>query len=470
MPRIQDTFIIIFAGFLDITYALEVNVHGDLNNRFQVTNRADFLTGDSKSNRPEINDGDVNSNFGEIKYRLWMDAATNDGKVKGVLATEIGGLRFGEVGKAQFSGDQIQFEVRWAYTDFQLPGVDKNARFKIGLQPFTVNKFIWQETVAGVAFDSTASEKFDYQLAWMRGAEVDKTAAGSDENDDRSNVDGFLGRLNFNPGGSLKTGGFLLYQTYDADGTNNGNGALDSRDYQIKAFGVDKGINLISLGTDGSFKGENFFVNWDLIYQTGEIKDTDFTDFASGLGNSGDFDVNAYFIHFDVGTNWDKFKIQYTFWYASGDDNPQDDKFDAFLSTDLDMDQSIALFEGNYADDNYFTERPYLADKGFIMNRFGVDYKATEKLTVGGALLYMLTAEDFKYTAAATGTNESNNDLGLEFDVYCKYMLYENVELAWNAGYLIAGDALDVYEVASIQNGSADQDIWISSARVRYRF
>jgi len=68
------TFIIIFAGFLDITYALEVNVHGDLNNRFQVTNRADFLTGDSKSNRPEINDGDVNSNFGEIKYRLWMDA------------------------------------------------------------------------------------------------------------------------------------------------------------------------------------------------------------------------------------------------------------------------------------------------------------------------------------------------------------------------------------------------------------
>ena len=268
----------------------------------------------------------------------------------------------------------------------------------------------------------------------------------------------------------MKAGGFLLYQTYDADGTNNGNGALDSRDYQIKAFGVDKGINLISLGTDGSYKGENFFVNWDLIYQTGEIKDTDFTDFASGLGNSGDFDVNAYFIHFDVGTNWDKFKIQYTFWYASGDDNPQDDKFDAFLSTDVDMDQSIALSEGNYADDNYFTERPYLADKGFIMNRFGVDYKATEKLTVGGALLYMFTAEDFKYTAAATGTNESNNDLGLEFDVYCKYMLYENVELAWNAGYLIAGDALDVYEVASIQDGSADQDIWISSARVRYKF
>ena len=37
--------------------ALEVAFHGDLNNRFQVTNRADFLTLDSTGNRPEINDG-----------------------------------------------------------------------------------------------------------------------------------------------------------------------------------------------------------------------------------------------------------------------------------------------------------------------------------------------------------------------------------------------------------------------------
>lgn len=126
--------------------------------------------------------------------------------------------------------------------------------------------------------------------------------------------------------------------------------------------------------------------------------------------------------------------------------------------------------EGNYADDNYFTERPYIADKGFIMNRLGLDFNATDKFTLGGALLYMLLAEDFKYIAAATGTSQSNNELGFELDLYLKYMLYENVEVAWNAGYLWAGDALDVYEVDSIQNGSSDQDIWITSARVRYMF
>ena len=99
----------------------EIEFHGDLNNRFQYTNHADFITADSKSHRAKISDGNVNENFGEIKYRLWAEASTNDGDVKGVVGTEIGGLRFGEDGKAAFSGDSIQFEVRWAYADIQLP-------------------------------------------------------------------------------------------------------------------------------------------------------------------------------------------------------------------------------------------------------------------------------------------------------------------------------------------------------------
>ncbi len=450
--------------------AAQISFHGDLNHRFQYTDRADFLTLDSTSNRPEINDGSVDESFGEIKYRLWLEAGTDNNDIKGVVATEIGGLRFGETGKAQFSTDQIQFEVRWAYTDFQLPGIDRKARFKIGLQPFKVNRFIWQETAAGVEFDSTIGSAIDYRLAWMRGNEIDKTAANSDEDDDRTDVDALLARFDYKPEGNLKGGAFLLYQFYDADGTNFGNGALDSRDYQIKAFGTDNGISLFSLGVDGNVEFNRFYVNWDLIYQMGEIEDTDFTEFASGTNRSGDFDVNAYLFHFDVGANWGKFNIKYTFWYASGDDDPADDEFGAFLSTDVDITDSIILFEGNFADDNYFTERPYIADKGFIMNRIGIDYMMTDKLTLGGALLYMLTAEDFEYTAAATGENVSNNELGLEFDVYCKYNLYKNLELAWNAGYLLAGDALDVYEVASIQDGDADENIFITSARVRYKF
>lgn len=450
--------------------AAEVNFYGDLNHRFQVTNRADFLTGDSQSNRAEINAGDVNENFGELKYRLWVEGATNDGDVKGVVATEIGGLRFGEHNKAAFSGDSIQFEVRWAYADVQLPWAERMARLKLGLQPFKVNTYLWQETAAGVAFNGAAGDNMDYVVAWMRGAEYDKTAAGSDDTDDRTDLDSYLFRWNMKPSGMMM-GFFALYQGYDSDGNPS---TLDSRDWEVKLFKnagdpqVD--FDLWSIGTDGSVNLNPFFIKWDLIYQNGKFNDLTFTDFASGAGATGDFDLSAYFMHVDAGIKINDLTFTYTFWYASGDDNPTDDDLEAFLATDVDITDSIALFEGNYADDNYFTERPYLADKGFIMNRLGVDFKATPKLTVGGALLYMMTAEDFEYTAAANGASVSESDLGWEIDAYVKYMLYPNVEMALSFGYLIAGDALDVYEVPSIQDGSSNEDIYITSARLRYKF
>jgi len=258
-----------------------------------------------------------------------------------------------------------------------------------------------------------------------------------------------------------------MYQVFDSD---NNEGALDSRDWEVKTFGTDIGLNLLSAGIDGSWSLNRFFFNWDLIYQTGEVEDTAFTELASGTTTTDDFDVSAYFLHFDAGVRISDLKLTYTFWYASGDDDPGDNDFDAFIATDVDEEDSIVLFEGNYADDNYFTEKPYIADKGFIMNRLGLDYTATEKLSVGGALLYMKTAEDFEYVAAASGDSVSESDLGWEIDAYVRYKLYKNVEVALNAGYLFAGDALDVYEVSAIQDGDADENLYITSARVRVKF
>ena len=118
---------------------------------------------------------------------------------------------------------------------------------------------------------------------------------------------------------------------------------------------------------------------------------------------------------------------------------------------------------------SYFTERPYLLDKGFIMNKLALDYQWTEKLTVGTAAMYMMTAEDIEYTNA-TGGSESNDAIGLEINGYIKYMLFKNVELALNAGYLFSGDAMDAFETGSDRDGDADENIFTSSARIRYKF
>ena len=51
-----------------------------------------------------------------------------------------------------------------------------------------------------------------------------------------------------------------------------------------------------------------------------------------------------------------------------------------------------------------------------------------------------------------------------------RVLLYKNVEFKINAGYLWAGDAMDAFETGSDRDGSSDENIFGSSARIRYKF
>ncbi|MGB6012870.1 MAG: hypothetical protein WBI57_16530 [Desulfobacterales bacterium] len=480
MKKLKSALVtLIVIGLAVPVLAAEFTFHGDFNNRFMVyTDQSGLFAGageQSLADSRRIKKGGASDSWGEIKYRLWVDAATNDGNVRGVYAVELGALDFGKppsdtgAGPSQggsFSGDKVNLETRWAYTDFQLPRVDSKARFRIGLQPMDINYYLWKETAMGVNFYA-APGSIDYQLAWIRGYEV-----RSDADSGAEDVDGLLGRVNFKPTDGLKIGLFALFNKSNAD-TSSGFGTITGPNYQLKRFADDVPFKKWDLGIDGGYEtaagSGKFFINWDLIYQTGDLEDVDFVDADGVTHSNADVDLRAYFAHADIGYAWKKTKLTYTFWYASGDDNSADSDFDGYVSTDVDSFDGIVLFE-SYTDDNYFTERHYLLDKGFIMNKLALDYKVSDKLKVGVAALYMLTAEDIKYTAAANGQSVSANDVGLEFDGYISYMLYKNLEVAINAGYLFAGDAMDYWEEESIQNGSSDENIFKSGARVRYKF
>jgi hypothetical protein len=447
----------------------EFAFHGDMNNRFLLyTNRSDWLNNEQAG---AINDEKVDDYYGELKYRFWFEATSNDGNTKGVYAVEIGGIRFGEEGSGKgqggsFSGDAVNVETRWAYLDMQIPGVETKAKFRMGLQPFKVNKYLWQETIAGVDYSGAPRDNFNYQLAWMRG--VDEIPR--DPVNNVRDQDNLLVRLNFMPSDDLTVGLFGLWQ-FGSPASTTPPVTITPRLYEVNRFAGDVDLDVLTLGIDGGTTFDNIFVNWDLMLQTGSIDDTTFDDGEfSGTSRTGDFDLSANFIHLDVGLKSGKDKFTVTFWRASGDDNAADSDFEGFLSTDVDIDDNIGIFEGLYTDDStYFTERPYMLDKGFIMAKLAWDRQATEKLKYGGALMYMLTAEDIKYTDF-NSVSRSNDEIGWEIDVYLKYMLYKNLEFAINAGYLVAGDALDAFEVGRIQDGKADEDIFGSSCRFRYKF
>jgi hypothetical protein len=469
--------------------AVKVDFHGDMNHRFLLgTNHNDFFQGEHNG---KLDDDDVYDNFGEIKYRFWFEAASDDGDYKGVFATEVGGLHFGADDEMDYSGDEVQMEVRWGYFDFQLPFVDQESRMRMGLQPININPFLWKETVGGVTLNGSAGV-FDYQLGWLRGYEVN--VASEDDEDLLDDQDSFYGRLDYKGVDNFKLGLFALYQMQDTDDSDPNqdydvtggdlNYGFTPASYEFKNFGyeeVSADISLATFGLDGSMGFDPFFVNWDVMYQTGSIDHleyanlNDLNDLRFGDKEFNeldlehkDYDVSAYFAHLDLGMNWNKHTFTYTFWYTSGDDDPDDDDLDAFMATDIDRADSIVLMEGSYADDDYFTERHYILDRGFIMNKLGWDYQVNEKLQVGLAGMYMMTSEDVEYKSKLTGENVSEDELGMEVDGYVKYQLFENVELAWNAGYLAAGDAMDYFERE--QDGDSDEDIWRSDMRIRYTF
>ncbi len=470
--------------------AVNFDFHGDMDHRFLLgTNHNDWIH-DGGGQTGRLDDDDVYDNFGEIKYRFWFEAASDDGDYKGVFATEVGGLRFGEDDKMDYSGDEVQMEVRWGYFDFQLPFVEQESRMRMGLQPININPFLWKETIGGVTLQGAAGV-FDYQLGWLRGYEAN--VASNDDEDLFDDQDSIYARLDYKGVDNFNVGLFGLFQWQDTDDPDDDqwdefgdelNYGLTPTSYEFKNFGsegVSADISLATFGLDGSMSFNPFFINWDAMYQTGSIdrlqyaslndlndmrfRDVEFDDLDL---DTKDYDVSAYFAHLDLGMNWNKHTFTYTFWYTSGDDDPDDDDFDAFMATDIDRKDSIVLMEGGYASDNYFTERHYILDRGFIMNKLAWDFQVNEKLQVGLAGMYMMTSEDVEYETALTGEKASDDELGVEADAYIKYQLFENVELAWNAGYLAAGDAMDYFERE--QDGDSDEDIWRSDMRIRYTF
>jgi hypothetical protein len=451
-------------------FGIKTEFHGDLNNRFLFYgNQQGFMN--LNGSDPRLDEGE--DNFASIKYRLWTIVGTDDDAVKGVYAIELGAVRFGREGggKSQgggFSGDGVNIETRWAYTDFALA----DARVKIGLQPFKVNNYIWNETATGVRWEGK-QDQYDYVIGWARGREYFNRGPDADFVDDNDNI---LGRVDLSPAEGTKTGLFVLYQR--AKPGEASPGEVTSERWRVKQFG-DVDYNIISLGIDGGWKGDDgVYANWDFMYQNGSVDNVAFVDNASNPGGTGDegtpsavgdFDLSAWFAGVEVGGNIEATKVYGKFWYASGDDNPNDTDFKAFLSTDVDIFDSIALQEGGYVDDNYYTESPYILDRGMIMIKGGADHKLSDQVKVGGALLYMLTAEDVTYTDDGGGA-QASNDLGFEIQGYVSYQIYKNLELAWNAGLLLSGDAMDYFDVAGKRDGSADQDIFRTTARARYKF
>jgi len=479
--------------------------HGDMNHRFMLhTNHLDWF----KGLRPEaLNHGNVEDSYAEVKYRLWTEATTNDGNIKGVYAIEMGGLRFGATGSlgkgtgGTYSGDSVNIETRWAYIDFQVPGVKNKSRIKIGLQPFKLNSKLWSETILGVNYTEKIGF-FQYQLSWMRGYD-EKNWYNTDESDPLvpkfDDIDFLSARYDVKFFDKKFNAAIFGLYGFNDDAGENVSGTIKASKYQVKKFPKNTGLRLWCVGTDGGFSislpalgNVKIFTAWDTIFQLGKIKNAHFYDdiinpdknvetyvYKDENGKEqtqkyhaeGDFYIYSFSSHLKAGLDAGRMKLTYTGWYTSGDRDITDDTFNGYMSIDMHAGDSIVLFEGCYADDTVFTNAHYLLDKGFIMNKLAVDLKVTDIFDFGVSGLYMRTSKPMEYNdPKSDDVLYSVHHIGYEVDTYAKFQLYSNLEFAINGGYLFSGNAMDVFEDHDIRNGYADEDIYIVASRLRYKF
>ena len=126
------------------------------------------------------------------------------------------------------------------------------------------------------------------------------------------------------------------------------------------------------------------------IAQTGTIEGVNFNPINGAVNPNTSYDLSTFLGRGELGLQFGPNTVTYTMVYASGDSNEQDSNFDAFISTDVDLTDSM-IFQENFMDDDYFAETPYILDKGYFLNKIQLDHKVRPNLKLSGMLVLDLS-------------------------------------------------------------------------------
>lgn len=401
-----------------------------------------------------FNNGGKGDVMGLSRIRFGVVGTTDDGLAKFVYTMEVGAGTWGDstasTGKnASFglSGDGVNVETRFLYTDLAIPGLGKDHRIVAGLQPINVNPWLWKETAAGLTYNGKM-DVHSWQIGWVKGR------TGSDPFNDTTDDDYFLAKFDTKLMKGVKAGVFGVYSDQGSKSPYVGKDLYNGEIYY--------------LGATGSADLGQFFVNGDVIYQGGSIN-----FITNGIE---DLDREAWLLHLDAGMKpMDNLKVWLSGLYVTGDDNAGDGEAENFDIIDSDIEAGMIFFkEGFFAGsgDMFLSDAPYILDKGLKTIALYGEYKADQQNTIKGSIRYLMLDKDYQrgWDATKNRYKYSDDKLGTELDVWYNYAYNKNVDLKFEAGYLFAGKAADYMVPASQLGKHGADDIFQAGAGILFKF
>jgi hypothetical protein len=334
-------------------------------------------------------------------------------------------------GYGDIGADGIRVEVKNTYVDFDMGPVN----YKIGVQGFILARgFLADDDFAG-AHVAYSNDLMTLPVFWFKAYE-----GSTDNNTADTDIFGIAPSFSF--GDSTKLKPYFVYWMSDnlEDYQNRGGtnlppiataGALDDADVYFIGADLDMNFDALSLWLTG-------------IYQWGTID----------LQGGGDTDISAYLVGAGASMNFGPADLHSRAFYASGDDDPDDNDIDAFTVIEGQSYYWSEIMGFGIFDNVASAGSPADQISNVWAVNLGATFKPMDKLSITGDVWYAQLAEE--------DVNDED-ELGTEFNLKLTYKLMENLNLDVVGAYLLAGDATS-------QDGKNDDDPYLVGSRLSLSF
>jgi hypothetical protein len=432
---------------------------------------------------------DITAEVGSTKFVLGLEIDAVWGQVAGTDSTFSAGAnpgqRFGTTHGWDLNTDvQAGIEIKWAYTEFDVPFLPKGSRMRLGAQPFgalcTYKLAAYcNGDFAGAVLTAVVNPQVKLNLGWVN---VEEESTGSRDGFTRGDDYAIVVSADVTPfkGLDIKP----MYSFFRAEGTTSGAARQGRGGISTAAFVASDSETRHTIGVDARWAMGPIRIEPTVLYQFGE---------RESLGRSAD--RSAWFLDVRGGWSAGPLLLEGAVIFTTGN-----------KATDDIANGKIRYYEPLSADTSYYATWAEIWALGIdylqILNggagglnpgvaigydRYGlirVGARATYALTPAFSVRAGLTANwthrkvDTDGTIAAasgltpsTGATAGGDDsyLGTELNLGFTWRFAPNVAFDMVGAYMFAGDALGSATAAGRPNRDPE-DVQTVVARVRYTF
>ncbi len=353
--------------------------------------------------------------------------------------------------------------IQGAFVDYHLRNVSDNYDFdsvRIGIQPFTndFRGFLFIDSPVGIRiFGNRANNVFQYNLAWFRRLEKDTNSGLNDVGQDIREDDIFVFNLYWQD--TFVKGLFSQFSVLH-NRNDEQEFFFDNNDFIVRpaSLGLEKtrdyNVTYLGYALDGHIGRLN--LSSQIYYAVGDQSRSVFRD--------DETDISAAFFALEPSIDFDWFRLRGSIIYASGDEDPFDDKdtgFDAILEnpqiagadTSYWIRQAVPLIGGgrvalsgrngvlNSLRSSKDQGQSNFANPGLQLAGLGFDADLMPELRLSGSW-NALAFDEVSIVEIARNQSDIDKDIGQDVSLSLTYRPLNNQNIVFRASYsrLIAGD------------------------------